>query len=187
MRAPSSMRLQCEPRWRSRRFFQFCREPPRLFALPSDSCICQPEHDGPGHRAPALRRPRSLELSIDSGRLSSMESVEHKEERLEPLFFGFIGKDATLHRRPYTSRTPGHSTPNAGRNGRHQRRSIPGNRCSLEHRGTRRCRLASHRAPRRRPGLQLANESDRAVASTIPSFDIALLHKNLKQKHRRQA
>jgi hypothetical protein len=87
--------------------------------------------------------------------LSSMESVEHKAERLEPLFFGFIGKDATLHRHPYTSPTPGHNTPNAGRNGRHQRRSIPRSRCLLEHRGTRRCRRASHRAPWRTPGLQL--------------------------------
>jgi hypothetical protein len=33
-------------------------------------------------------RPKdvSLELSIYSGRLSSMEGVEHKKERLEPLF-----------------------------------------------------------------------------------------------------
>jgi hypothetical protein len=30
-----------------------------------------------------------------------------------------------------------------------------------------------------------ANASDRAVVPTIPSFDIALLHKSLKQKHRR--
>jgi hypothetical protein len=29
-----------------------------------------------------------------------MESVEHKKERLEPLFFAFMGKDATHHRRP---------------------------------------------------------------------------------------
>src|SRR3982074_3888335 len=84
----------------------------------------------------AARRMRSLELSIYSARLSSMESVEHKKERREPLFFGFIGKDATDHRRPYTSRTPGRSTPNAGRN-RKKRRSVPRARCLLAPRGTR--------------------------------------------------
>jgi hypothetical protein len=30
-----------------------------------------------------------LELSIYSGRISGMESVEHKKERLEPLFVCF--------------------------------------------------------------------------------------------------
>jgi hypothetical protein len=41
------------------------------------------------------KRPKDVKLSIYSGHLSSMESVEHKKERLEPLFFAFIGKDAT--------------------------------------------------------------------------------------------
>jgi hypothetical protein len=74
-----------------------------------------------------------------------------------PTSLTFMGKDATHHRRPYTSRTPGRSTPNAGRNRKHQC-SIPRSQRLLEHRGTRRCRRASQRhrgAPRRRPGLQL--------------------------------
>jgi hypothetical protein len=86
------------------------------------------------------------------------------------LMMTILGKDATHHRRPHTSRTPGHSTPNAGRNRKHQR-SIPRGRRLLDHRGTTawarravgegvkgRCRRALHRhrgSPRRRPGLQL--------------------------------
>jgi hypothetical protein len=79
-----------------------------------------------------------------------------------------LGKDATDRRRTHTSRTPGHSTPNAGRNRKHQR-SIPRGRRLLDHRGTTawarravgegvkgRCALHRRRGvPRRRPGLQL--------------------------------
>jgi len=132
----------------------------------------------------AARRMRSLELSIYSARLSSMESVEHKKERREPLFFGFIGKDATDHRRPYTSRTPGRSTPNAGRNGK-QRRSVPRARCLPC--APRNPPLPTCIAPPPLPGpaakagAVIANASDRALAPAIPSFDIAFLHKNLKQ------
>jgi hypothetical protein len=83
-----------------------------------------------------------------------------RKSGLSRSFLAFMGKNATHHRRPYTSRTPGRSTPNAGRNRKHQR-SVPRSRRLLEHRGTRRCRRASHRhrglrrAPRRKPGLQL--------------------------------
>jgi hypothetical protein len=79
-------------------------------------------------------------------------STSIKKSGLSRSFFAFMGKDATHPRRPYTSRTPGRSTPNAGRNR---------GRRLLEHRGTRRCRRASHcrrerrGVPRRRPGLQL--------------------------------
>jgi hypothetical protein len=112
-------------------------------------------------RRPKEKPPEGCEawsFQIYSGRLSSMESVEHKKRAAQAaLFFAFMGKDATHHRRPYTSRTPRRSTPNAGRNRKHQR-SIPRSRRLLEHCGTRRCRRASHRhrgASRRRPGLQL--------------------------------
>jgi hypothetical protein len=47
-----------------------------------------------------------------------------KKGGLSRSFFAFMGKDATHPRRPYTSRTPGRSTPNAGRNRKH-RRAIP--------------------------------------------------------------
>jgi len=67
-----------------------------------------------------------------------------RKERLEPLFFAFMGKDATHHRRPYTSRTPRRSTPNAGRNRKHQR-SIPRSRWWPEYRQIRHCRHALHR------------------------------------------
>jgi hypothetical protein len=78
-------------------------------------------------------------------------------------FFAFkIGKDATHHRRPYTSRTPGCSTSNAGRSVLISSR-YDGADPLLEHRRGRRCRHASHRhrgrgrrgAPRRRSGFQL--------------------------------
>ena len=104
---------------------------------------------------------KSLKLGVldSSGRLSSMESIEHKKERLEPLLFGFIRKDATAHRRPYTFRTPGRSTPNAGRNGQQRPRSVRTSRCLLEHRRTRRRPSDRHHGrrevPRRRPGWQL--------------------------------
>src|ERR1700682_3790257 len=60
--------------------------------------------------------------------------VEHGKCRaqeksgLSRSFLAFMGKCATHHRRPYTSRTPGRSTPNDGRNRKHQRRAIPRSR-----------------------------------------------------------
>ena len=75
-------------------------------------------------QAPQTEAAKRKPASIYSGHFSSMESVE-KKRAAEPLFFAFIGKDATHHRRPYTSRTPGCSTPNAGGNGKRQRRSNP--------------------------------------------------------------
>ena len=108
-------------------------------------------------QAPQTEAAKRKPASIYSGHFSSMESVE-KKRAAEPLFFAFIGKDATHHRRPYTSRTPGCSTPNAGGNRKHQRRSYQRSRCLLEHCGTRHYRRESHRhrgVRRRRPGLQL--------------------------------
>jgi hypothetical protein len=102
-------------------------------------------------------------------------STSTKKSGLSRSFFAFMGKDATHHRRPYTSRTPGRSTPNAGRSRKHQP-SIPR---LLEHRGTRRCRRASHcrrerrGAPTAKAAVATADASDRAVTPTIPSFDIA--------------
>src|ERR1700733_12817227 len=65
-------------------------------------------------QAPQTEAAKRKPAPIYSGRFSSMERVEQKKERLGPLFFAFIGKDATRHRRPYAARTPGCSTPNAG-------------------------------------------------------------------------
>jgi hypothetical protein len=95
-------------------------------------------------QAPQTEAAKRKPALIYSGRLSSLESVEHKKEQLELLFFAFIGKEATHHRRPYTSGTPRRNTPNAGGNRKHQRRSAPRSRCLLEHRGIRRCRRAPH-------------------------------------------
>jgi hypothetical protein len=106
-----------------------------------------------------LRRPKEIPPQSTPAACRALESVEHKKEQLELLFFAFMGKDATDHRRPYTSGIPRRNTPNVGGNRKHQRQSMPRSRCLLEHRGTRRCRRASHRhrrgAPRRRPESQL--------------------------------
>jgi hypothetical protein len=103
------------------------------------------------------RRPKEKPEAWSSQLLRS--TVEHKKERLEPLLFGFIRKDATAHRRPYTFRTPGRSTPNAGRNGQQRPRLVRTSRCLLEHRRTRRRLSDRHHGrrevPRRRPGWQL--------------------------------
>ena len=48
-----------------------------------------------------------------------------KKSAQDALFFAFIGKDATDHRRPYTSRTTGRSTSNAGGKRKRQRQSMP--------------------------------------------------------------
>jgi hypothetical protein len=69
--------------------------------------------------------------------------VEHKKSGSSRSFYTFIGKDATDHRRPYTSRMSSRSTPNAGGNGR--RRSKPRNRHLPEQCVTRRCRRTSYR------------------------------------------
>jgi hypothetical protein len=66
-----------------------------------------------------------------------------KRSGLSRSLYAFIGKDATDHRRPYTSRTPGCGTSNAGCN--RMRPRYQGGAALLEHRRARRCRRASHR------------------------------------------
>ena len=46
-------------------------------------------------QAPQIEAAKRKPASIYSGRLSSLESVEHKKEQLELLFFAFMSKDAT--------------------------------------------------------------------------------------------
>src|SRR5216683_1908004 len=101
-----------------------------------------------------------------------MESVEHKKERLEPLFFMLLWA-----RTPLTivaHRFPGRRVvvrPTLG---------AIGSISAARYHGGDACLSTAAKV-----GVATANAIDRAVAPTIPSFDIALLHKNLKQNHRR--
>jgi hypothetical protein len=148
----------------------FCFRQPR-----SENCPLAEVRNG--HRfisarsSPPTRRPREkTPKGCEAWSFQSTQAVcrawkasSIKKSGLSRSLFAFIGKDATHHRRPYTSRTPGRSTPNAGCNRVLMRPRYHGADALLEHRRARRCRRASHRhrgrgrreAPRRRSGFQL--------------------------------
>jgi hypothetical protein len=138
-------------------------------------------------QSPHRHAKPTMDLHVGGARVEFPPgSTSIRKSRLSRSFFAFMGKDATHHRRPYTSRTPGRSTPNAGRNRKHQP-SIPR---LLEHRGTRRCRRASHcrrecrGAPRRRPGLQLLT---RVTGSSPLLYQVSTLRRECGRPWRSDA
>jgi hypothetical protein len=87
---------------------------------PHRHCFGSHSSAGRSHQHPEMRGSMTTRTSA-----VTLESI--------PTSLTSIGKDATDHRRPDTSRTPGRSTPNAGRNGKHE--CLISRRRLLEHRG----------------------------------------------------